>query len=122
MSNFIEALRTGRRQDLAADIEAGHQSTAICHMANIAWRVGAAASVAAVRERMKDCEHASNALEHHLGQLDGNGVDLAKQPLVVGPMLTYDRKIEQFTGPCSESANAYLKRSYREPFVIADSV
>jgi hypothetical protein len=38
--NFIEALRSGNRFDLNSDIECGHMSTALPHLANIAYRVG----------------------------------------------------------------------------------
>ncbi|HYK91255.1 MAG TPA: Gfo/Idh/MocA family oxidoreductase [Acidobacteriota bacterium] len=36
--NFLECVRTRKRPN--ADVETGHQSTLLCHMANIAWRVG----------------------------------------------------------------------------------
>ncbi len=120
--NFIRALRSGRREDLAAEIEVGHLGTTICHQANIAWRAGQQASVEQVRESMKSCEDAANTLKDILEQLNGNSVDLAKQPFVLGPSLTYDRKQERFVGPNAEQANKYLKCSYREPFVLPEQV
>jgi hypothetical protein len=36
--NFIRAVRSGRREDLTADIEEGHLSSALCHLGNIAYR------------------------------------------------------------------------------------
>lgn len=36
--NFLDCVRTRKRPN--ADVEIGHQSTLLCHMANIAWRVG----------------------------------------------------------------------------------
>jgi len=57
-----------------------------------------------------------------LEQLQGNEVDLARRPFVLGPTLTYDRKTERFTGPNADSANRFLKCSYREPFIIRDTV
>lgn len=120
--NFIDAIRSGRRQDLAAEVEGGHQSTVICHQANIAWRAGTEASLDEVRESMKAHEDALNTLNDMLEQLDGNGVDLRKEPFVLGPMLTYDRKQEKFVGAHAEKANKYVKCSYREPFVIRNVV
>ncbi|HUW19107.1 MAG TPA: Gfo/Idh/MocA family oxidoreductase [Sedimentisphaerales bacterium] len=38
--NFIHAVRSGRLQDIPADIEGGHLSAALCHMANISYRLG----------------------------------------------------------------------------------
>ena len=120
--NFIHAIRSGRREDLAAEIEVGHLGTTICHQANIAWRVGQKATVEQVRESMKSCEDAVNTLKDILEQLDGNGVAPAKQPFVLGPALTYDRKQERFAGPNAEQANKYLKCAYREPFVVPEQV
>jgi predicted dehydrogenase len=37
-STFIRAVRSGRREDLTADIEEGHLSSALCHLGNIAYR------------------------------------------------------------------------------------
>jgi len=37
---------------------------------------------------------------------------------VLGPALTYDRKIERFIGANAEKANKYITCSYREPFVM----
>ena len=33
------AVRSRRREDLSAEIEQGHYSSALCHLANIAYRV-----------------------------------------------------------------------------------
>jgi predicted dehydrogenase len=38
LRNFLDCIRDGRRPN--ADIEEGHASTALCHLGNIAWRVG----------------------------------------------------------------------------------
>ena len=120
--NFINAMRSGRREDLAAEIEVGHFGTTICHQANIAWRVGAKATVDQVRESMKSCQDALNTLTDMLEQLQGNAVDLAKQAFLLGPALTYDRKQERFVGPNAEQANKYITCPYREPFVIRETV
>ncbi len=73
--NFIKCIRTGERPN--ADIEWGHLSTVLCHLGNIAYRVG--------------CKR-----------------------------LFWDGKKEVFTN-CDE-ANALIKRTYREPWVIRDEV
>ncbi len=40
MGNFIDCVRTGRWQDLNADILEGHFSTSVMHLGNIAYRTG----------------------------------------------------------------------------------
>ena len=37
--NWVLAVRSRRREDLSAEIEQGHYSSALCHLANIAYRV-----------------------------------------------------------------------------------
>ena len=120
--NFIDAVRSGRREDLNAEVEVGHLSTAMCHQANMAWKAGAAATVDEARESMKTHEDALNTLNDMLEQLEGNSVDLTKTPLILGPQLTYDGQREQFVGDNAEKANAFLKCSYREGFVMPENV
>ena len=120
--NFIDAMRSRRRQDLAAEIEVGHQSTAICHQANIAWRAGSEATVDEVYDSMRSHEDAVNTLTDMLQQLGGNEVALATKPFVLGPVLTYDRRKEMFVGAGAARANQYIRCSYRYPFVIEEKV
>src|SRR5688572_11033074 len=49
--NFIEVLRTRKRQDLRAPIEDGHLSTSLCHLGNIAYRVGRSLKFDGMTER-----------------------------------------------------------------------
>jgi predicted dehydrogenase len=37
---FLKAVRSRKREDLTADIEAGVQSASLCHLANISYRLG----------------------------------------------------------------------------------
>jgi hypothetical protein len=38
IENFLKCVRSGERPN--ADVEQGHQSVLLCHLANIAWRAG----------------------------------------------------------------------------------
>jgi hypothetical protein len=38
--NFIDCVRSRKREDLRCEILEGHMSTALCHLANIAFRTG----------------------------------------------------------------------------------
>ena len=40
VDNFLSAVRSRNYKDLNCDIEAGHLSAVLCHMANISYRVG----------------------------------------------------------------------------------
>jgi predicted dehydrogenase len=73
--NFIDCIRTRKRPK--ADVEIGHQSVLLCHMANISYRVG----------NLK---------------------------------LQFDPQTETFTN-CDE-ANKYIRREYREPWIVPENV
>ncbi len=119
-ANFINAVREGSNASLACEIEVGHLSTTVCHLANMAWRLGKSASVDEVRESVKSHEDAANTLDSILTQLEGNKVDLQAKPFVLGPKLTFDAAAEQFTGDHAEEANQLVRLPCREPFVVPE--
>lgn len=75
LANFIECIRSRKRP--IADIEEGHRSTLLAHLANTSYRVG-------------------------------------------NQRLLFDADEERYTN-CDE-ANQFLKRTYREPWVLPDQV
>jgi len=119
--NFIDAVRSHKVSDLNADIEKGHYSSALCHMGNISYRLGKKMSVREARNSI-DNEYVMDSFVRMLEHLKVNEVDLEKEPITMGPMLTMDPNIEKFVGEHSEMANMYVKRNYREPFVVPDKV
>ncbi len=120
--NFIKALRSGRESDLRTGIENGHLSTSICHMGNISHRVGKTASREEARERIGKDETVLNAFNRMQEHLRIHGIKLDQQNLIVGPRLTMDSASERFTGAWADRANQFVKRTYREPYVIRDQV
>jgi len=119
--NFIDAVRSHKVSDLNADIEKGHLSSALCHMGNISYRLGKKMSVSEARNSI-DNEYVMDSFERMLEHLKVNEVDLEKEPITMGPMLTMDPRTEKFVGEYSDWANMYVKRNYREPFVVPDRV
>lgn len=121
-ANFINAVRDGSNKNLACEIETGHLSTTVCHLANIGVRVGAATPVEELRANYKSHEDALNTLESMVGQLESCNIDIKAKPFIAGPKLTYDTKAEQFTGEHAEAANKYIHREDRAPFVVPEQV
>jgi predicted dehydrogenase len=119
--NFIDAVRSRKRSDLNADIEKGHLSSALCHMGNISYRLGQQMSVADARATI-DNEYVLDSFDRMVEHLKVNEVDLEKEPITMGPMLTMDPDKEMFVGEMSDLANMYIKRNYREPFVVPENV
>lgn len=117
--NFLNAIRSGNADELNADILEGHQSTALCHVGNISYRLGQPASVAQIRgelEGLKVHEDVLDTFERTQKHLASNKVDLQKTPLTLGSILRMQPDREAFLG--NEQANALLTREYRKPFVV----
>jgi len=120
--NFIDAMRSRHIEDLNAEIEVCHLSTVMCHQANIGFRVGSDVSLEEARAAMKSHGDALNTLNDITEQLEGNKVDLKKNPWIMGPQLTYNPKQERFVGDHAEAGNKYIKKEYRGSFVVPDQV
>lgn len=119
--NFLKAVESRKWQDLYADIEQGHLSSALCHTGNISYRVGKQADPDAIQAAMKDNAMFAEAYERMKEHLAINNVDITKDKLTLGMPLTMDPKTEKFTG-ASEVANPFLTRKYRAPYIVPDHV
>lgn len=60
--NFIDCVRSRKWQDLTADIEQGHLSTTLCHLGNIASRLGRSLEFNPRSEKFVNDEEANNYL------------------------------------------------------------
>ncbi|HET6879823.1 MAG TPA: Gfo/Idh/MocA family oxidoreductase [Pirellulales bacterium] len=116
--NFLDAVRSRRREDLHADIEEGHLSSALCHLGNISYRLGSSAPLGEVRERLKVRPGAAadfDRVAQHLA--DNNVPDTVLMQF--GAPLSFDSEAERFIG--NSAADALLTREYRKPFVVPTS-
>ena len=123
--NFLAAVRSRRESDLRAPLIEGHLSTALVHMANISYRLGAPCSAAAAREAMQDQgNEAAEVFDGFREHLKANGVDFAKTQVTVGPWLEMDPRAERFVGGSElvAKANALARGQYRPPFVVPEAV
>ncbi len=118
--NFITAVRSRIAGDLHAPIAEGYVSSALCHTANISYRLGKNQSPDAIREQIHANSAMSESFARMVEHLGANGVDFAKTPVTLGAALEFDPKTEKFTG--SDAANALLTRDYRKPFVVPDKI
>ena len=121
-ANFVEALRSRKTSDLRADVLEGHVTATLCHMANISYRLGRKQSPEEIAEAVAGNDVLAEAFERCLEHLKANKVDLKREPLTIGPALTFDNNSEEFVGQFSDMANMYLRRNYREPYVVPDEV
>lgn len=117
--NFLTAVRSRKHTDLNADVEEGHLSSALCHLGNISYRLGAKMAVAEAAklvESVKSTDDAKDTFERTMAHLKDNKVDLDGVQLSIGPNLTFDSKSEKFPG--NADANAMLTRNYRKGFEV----
>ncbi len=118
-ANFLKAVRSRKVSDLNADILEGHQSTALCHVGNISYRLGRAGSPAAIERqlgRLNVHDRVRETFERTRKHLSDNDVDLMKTPLTLGSPLRIAPGRESFLA--DPKADALLTREYRKPFVV----
>lgn len=119
-ANFLKAVHSRKSSDLNADVLEGHISSALCHTANISYRLGKTHSVDQIKDAFKhnaDMNEAFGRMQDHLA---ANKVDLGATPATLGPILTMDPATERFNG--NHKANELLTRDYRHPFVVPEKV
>ncbi|MGH7128417.1 MAG: Gfo/Idh/MocA family protein, partial [Planctomycetaceae bacterium] len=106
-------------QDLTADIEEGHLSSALCHLGNVSYRLGAVVPAKEAEERLAGDEEARGTFERFAKHLTDNGVSLETTKVHFGPKLTLNGD-ETFNGEHAGTANAMLTREYRKGFEVPD--
>ena len=119
-ANFMDAVRSRKHSDLNADIQEGHLSSALCHTANISYRLGKTHTPEETRDAIKDNKDLSEMLGRMEEHLAANKVDLKKTPVTLGTVLNMDPATERFIG--NTAANQLLTREYRAPFVVPEKV
>ncbi len=114
-ANFIHAVRSRRHEDLNADIEQGHLSSALCHLGNISYRLGTLQSFVADPARLPASKEAAECYLHFEEHLKANGVNLANAQVRAGCEVTLDPAAETTTCP---DCNKLLTREYRKGFEV----
>ncbi len=116
--NFIAAVRSRKVEDLNADILEGHYSAALCHLANLSYRLGQDVPFNKATKAFGDDKEAYETLGRMEEHLKDNQVVLDGLNYRLGRKLTFDAATESFVG--DSEANQLLTRHYRTPFVVPD--
>jgi hypothetical protein len=116
--NFIAAVRSRKVEDLNADILHGHYSAALCHLANISYRLGQDVPFSESTKAFGDDKEAYETLARMEDHLKHDGVALDGLNYRLGRKLAFDAATESFAG--DSEANQYVTRPYRAPFVVPD--
>ena len=118
--NFIACVRSRRSQDQDAHILEGHYSAALCHLANISYRLGQDTSFAARPAELGDHEEVRKTFDWFRELLLGLDVKLDRATYRLGRPLKFDPAREKFVGDAE--ADKLLTREYRPPFVVPEKV
>ena len=114
--NWVSAIRSGRREDLKGEILEGHLSSALCHLANVSYRMGRATPFDRRNGVLGDNREANETMTRMVAHLTARNVPLDKVMLQVGHRLNLNVRAETFGD--DRAANAYLTREYRKGFVV----
>jgi predicted dehydrogenase len=114
--NFVKAVRSRKVEDLHADIEEGHVSSALCHLANISYRLGKQEPFNGKSKAFGDNKEAAETFLRMEDHLKDNQVKLEDTKYQVGRSLKIEPKTESFAG--DKEADAMLTREYRKGFEV----
>lgn len=115
--NFQDAVRKRDHKVLNADVEEGHLSSALCHLANVSLQMGTPVNSSEVLGKLKDIDGPENvqaSWERTMEHLYKN--EVVDYRVQVGPRLKFDPVSETFPG--NPEANARLTRDYRKGYEI----
>jgi len=119
--NFINCVRSRKRDELHADILEGHLSAACCHLGNVSYQLGEQVSGKTEPDVLGKHEQISGSWETIKQTVKGTlGYDVEKNTYCLGPKLQFDPEKERFTN--SRRANRLATRRYRKPFVVPENV
>ncbi len=121
--NFIDSMRSRKREDQKAEIEEIHYSSAWCHLGNISQRLGGTYERGEAEAAVKDFAPWRTVIDDFHAHLEANEIDAAKSDIYLGPMLEIDAKDETFVGPtATQPALDLLRRDYRRGFEVPEKV
>jgi predicted dehydrogenase len=120
--NFLEAVATGDSSLLTGGIETGHYSSGWCNLANVGFRAGKAFSREEAESVQPDFDAWGLLLDEMASHLGKFGISPTDAEIRMSPVLEHNPKTEQFVGPHAARANQFLRRVYRQPFVVPEQV
>jgi len=117
--NFIDVVKSRNSADLSANVLEGHLSCVLVHLANISYRLGDQRPLSK-DEPFGSYSEGNETFLRMRDHLRENDVPIDTTMLRVGRTLEFDPDKEVFVRDAE--ANQMLRREYRKPFVVPESV
>ncbi len=121
MQNFIDCVRSRKREDLHAEVLEGHRSVLLTHLGNISYRLGEDIpfdGLATALDGDRTFRESFEDMKRHLA--DTGRLELDNSTYRFGRTLSFDAEAEKFVG--APDANELLSRPYRGPFAVPERV
>jgi hypothetical protein len=118
-ANFINAVRSRKKQDLTAEINDGFYSSALCHLANASYRVGPLATFDQASKALGDDKDAQDTLARMQEHLKKNQIPLDGPAFRLGKKLKYNADLDNVSDP---AARPILTGTYRKGFEVPGKV
>lgn len=110
--NFVDVIRSGKKEDLHADILCGHLSTRIGHTGNISYRLGAKSTVTEQKKAVEGYPYFAAMHDKYLQHLQAHEIEASET--ILGPWLECNTETESFIN--NEAANQLVRGTYRSPY------
>ena len=120
--NFLDAVRSRDTESPNAEIEIGRHSTGRGNLASVGVRAGGQIDAPPAASLDVGTEFWPKVLQEMDAQLAAFGASQSDLVIHTSPLLTHDPAAERFTGDRADLANGFLKREYREGFVVPEIV
>jgi predicted dehydrogenase len=120
--SFVRAVRSRKPEDVNANAETAHYSAALCHLANISYRLGQPSTFDKPAGVIGDNKLVVETFDNLRENLKAIGENLQQTTYQLGRTLQLDPKAEMFVGDGADGANPMLTRNYRPPFVVPAQV
>ncbi len=117
--NFVGAVAAGDFNLLACDCAIAANSSAMAHMANISYRLGAEASMDELKKAFGARPESSEMIER-LSQAPKKFNAESNEKWVLGPDLNFDIESHEFRGTLASQANEAMTRDYRAGYELPD--
>ncbi|MGE3806870.1 MAG: Gfo/Idh/MocA family protein [Gemmataceae bacterium] len=118
--NFINCVKSRKSEDLDAHVLEAHYSSALCHLANISYRLGTEQPFNKETKAFGDDKTSYEYFERMQDHLKDEGVKLEETNYMVGRRIEIDVEKEKIIN--DDKANQLLTRAYRAPFSVPDKV